>query len=151
MHLSKATFSTVIESTPLVSIDLITVNELGQILLGKRLNKPAQNYWFVPGGRVHKGETLESAFERLTMTELGKQYSLNHTQIQGAYTHLYDDHVYGDDFGTHYVALAYRLVVTQTDLSLPLQEQHGSYHWFEETDLLKSPDVHFYTKCYFQR
>jgi colanic acid biosynthesis protein WcaH len=44
------TFKTVIASTPLISIDLIVRNNQQQILLGKRLNKPAQGYWFVPGG-----------------------------------------------------------------------------------------------------
>ena len=29
----------------------------------QRTNRPAQGYWFVPGGRVQKDETLEAAFE----------------------------------------------------------------------------------------
>lgn len=48
------TFKTVIESTPLVSIDLIVLNSEGKILLGKRLKHPAQGYWFVPRGRILK-------------------------------------------------------------------------------------------------
>ena len=52
MFLSQQAFATVVESTPLISIDLIVENEQGEILLGKRTNRPARGYWFVPGGRV---------------------------------------------------------------------------------------------------
>jgi len=73
MYLDTKTFKTVIASTPLIAIDLIVVNERKEILLGKRLNQPAKNYWFVPGGRILKNETLDNAFKRLTLTELGKK------------------------------------------------------------------------------
>ncbi|WP_156484218.1 NUDIX domain-containing protein, partial [Kluyvera intermedia] len=71
MFLSQQAFATVVESTPLISIDLIVENEQGEILLGKRTNRPAQGYWFVPGGRVQKDESLADAFARLTEAELG--------------------------------------------------------------------------------
>ncbi len=67
MFLRQEDFATVVRSTPLVSLDFIVENSRGEFLLGKRTNRPAQGYWFVPGGRVQKDETLEAAFERLTM------------------------------------------------------------------------------------
>ena len=71
MFLSQEDFATVVRATPLISIDLIVENERGEFLLGQRTNRPAQGYWFVPGGRVQKDETLAQAFERLTLAELG--------------------------------------------------------------------------------
>jgi colanic acid biosynthesis protein WcaH len=61
VFLDKELFSTVIESTPLISIDLVVKNNLGQTLLGQRLNKPAKGFWFVPGGRILKDESLATA------------------------------------------------------------------------------------------
>ncbi len=52
--LPLATFKTVINSTPLISVDLVIKNNEGQILLGKRTNRPAKGFWFVPGGWVLK-------------------------------------------------------------------------------------------------
>ena len=49
IFLDKEVFSSVIENTPLVSIDLVVKNKYGQTLLGKRLIKPAKAHWFVPG------------------------------------------------------------------------------------------------------
>lgn len=55
--LDVTTFETVVASAPLISIDLLVENEQGQYLLGLRKNRPAQGYWFVPGGRVQKNES----------------------------------------------------------------------------------------------
>ena len=61
MFLDKSTFTTVIDSSPLVSIDLVVLDREGNVLLGERLNRPAQGYWFVPGGRITKNESLADA------------------------------------------------------------------------------------------
>ena len=50
MFLDDSTFATVVASTPLFAIDLAVVDENDELLLGKRLNRPAQGYWFVSGG-----------------------------------------------------------------------------------------------------
>ncbi|MDG3088249.1 GDP-mannose mannosyl hydrolase [Vibrio hannami] len=150
MFLEKETFSTVIKSTPLVSIDLVVVNENEEALLGLRLNRPAQGYWFVPGGRIQKNEKLEDAFKRLTKEELGKEYSMEQACLLGPYTHLYDDYVFGEEFGTHYVAIAYVLEVKTDELKLPLGDQHNSYRWVNKAALLQDNSVHLHTKWYFQ-
>ena len=48
MFLRQEDFATVVRSTPLVSLDFIVENSRGEFLLGKRTNRPAQGYWFVP-------------------------------------------------------------------------------------------------------
>ena len=72
--LEKSVFTTVIDSTPLVSIDLLIENTDGKILLGYRNNRPAKGYWFVPGGRIQKGESMDDAFQRLTQSEIGEVF-----------------------------------------------------------------------------
>lgn len=149
MFLDKETFSTVIESTPLVSIDLVIKNKIGQALLGQRLNRPAKGSWFVPGGRVLKDESLAAAFKRLTTEELGQAFSIKQTQLLGPFDHFYNDNVFGDTFSTHYVAIAYVLTLDTELERLPLNVQHGSYQWFNIDDLLQSDNVHQHTKNYF--
>jgi colanic acid biosynthesis protein WcaH len=62
--LSLSHFKDLIENAPLVSIDLIVRQREG-ILLGKRVNRPAQGFWFVPGGRVYKNESLAFLYRQL--------------------------------------------------------------------------------------
>ena len=143
-------FLNIIDTTPLVSIDLIIKNNEDKILLGKRLNRPAQGYWFVPGGRICKNEKISDAFSRISKTELGTALSLSETQILGAYNHIYDDNYLGrPNINTHYVVLAYQLKLLN-DLDLHTDNQHSELKWWSIHELLDSFDVHPNTKAYFQ-
>jgi colanic acid biosynthesis protein WcaH len=87
--LDKDTFKTFIDTTPLVSFDLLVRNAQGQILVGKRVNRLAQGFWFVPGGRILKNERLAEAFFRLTEAELGIQLDIKNARYLGLYEHFY--------------------------------------------------------------
>ncbi|GGW82318.1 GDP-mannose mannosyl hydrolase [Alteromonas halophila] len=148
MFLDKQTFTAVIDSTPLVSIDLVVEDERGDVLLGERANRPAKGFWFVPGGRIMKNERLTDAFERLTRDELGLSVSLAQAELIGPFEHFYSDYVFGEDVTTHYVVLGYRIKVKRANLALPT-EQHARYHWFTVSELMQSKDVHLHSKWYF--
>lgn len=148
-YLDKDTFQTVISSAPLVSIDLIVVNENNQVLLGERLNRPAQGFWFVPGGRIYKNERLEEAFMRITRDELGQEVQISQANLIGPFTHLYEDCVFTSDVSTHYVALGYRLQINSNTLAPPTDQQHCRYQWFDINTLDQQDNVHKHTKWYF--
>ena len=102
----------VIDSTPLVSIDLILQNSMGEVLLGKRTNRPALNSWFVPGGRIRKNERIAEAFKRISLKELGCELSLENAELLGGFDHIYEDNYLNQKgINTHYVVLAYRVMV----------------------------------------
>lgn len=147
--LNKDDFLNVVTLTPLVAIDLIVTSADDSILMGKRVNEPAAGYWFVPGGRIFKGETLEQAFQRITAVELGLAFNIEKAQLLGAFTHLYDTnfaHVPGID--THYVVLAYRLPLTVDLRYLPIQ-QHLDYRLISRNEDLRSvhPKCQVYFDC----
>ncbi len=146
--LELETFKTVVSSTPLVSLDIIIRNSEDRILLGFRNNRPAQGYWFVPGGRILKDETFSTAFVRLTGNELGESALFAEARFLGPYQHFYTDNFSGDDFSTHYVVLGYELIRDIDISSLP-NEQHNDYRWFTVEELLAASDVHQHTKDYF--
>jgi colanic acid biosynthesis protein WcaH len=149
MFLDKTTFTTVIDSTPLVSIDLVVENPQGQVLLGMRNNRPAKGYWFVPGGRILKGETLDTAFSRLCKEELGVTASRGNAECLGPFEHFYDDCVFGSDVSTHYVVLGYKLII-ELDLTTLPDTQHNHYRWFDKSELIESAQVHMHTKWYLE-
>ncbi|MGI2130667.1 GDP-mannose mannosyl hydrolase [Shewanella baltica] len=141
-------FKMVIKNAPLISIDLIVSNQVGQILLGKRNNRPAQGYWFVPGGRIQKDESMSDAFKRLTLSELGVEFDFNQAELIGPFEHFYKDNVSVEFFSTHYIALGYRLLVDDKLLNLPT-EQHNQYKWMSEEQLLIDSRVHKHSRWYF--
>ncbi len=147
MRLPDEEFIRVIRATPLVSIDLIVQNEAGEVLLGKRRNRPAQDYWFVPGGRIRKDEPTQDALQRIGMSEL--QTAVPAGRLLGVFDHFYDDNYFGlPEIGTHYVVLAYRIEMKKSSLFVQ-DEQHIELAWWKIDALMRSDEVHANTKLYF--
>ncbi len=146
--LDSETFKEIVATTPLISLDLIVRNLSGLVLLGLRLNRPAKGFWFVPGGRVRKDESLDEAFMRLTQEELGVSLSRADANFLGPYEHFYSDNFSGESFSTHYIVLGYELICDDLHHVLPVC-QHEQYRWFDIHDLINDQDVHQYSKNYF--
>jgi len=142
--LDDVTFKTIIDSAPLISIDILA-RKNNKVLLGKRVNKPAQGYYFSTGGRVNKNETINSAMNRIVKNELNIELKTTPNFI-GVFEHFYDDGIY-QEVSTHYVNLAYEYEVKEIS-NLPT-EQHSKYKWFTVNELLESKQVHKYVKDYF--
>ncbi len=148
MWIEPEIFTTIVQYTPLVSIDMVVRNKVGQVLLGKRTNRPAKGSWFVPGGRINKNEKMEDAFDRILIDELGESISFSNARFLGTYQHFYTDYFGGADISTHYVVLAYELSMDIAIDSLP-REQHSDYRWVGVQELRAAQNVHHHTKNYF--
>jgi colanic acid biosynthesis protein WcaH len=143
--LDNATFKTIVDSAPLISIDVLAKRN-NKILLGKRVNKPAQDYYFSIGGRIRKNETIDNAMTRIAQNELNIELQ-SKPKFIGVFEHFYNDSIY-EDVSTHYVNLAYEYEVEEVP-NLPT-EQHDEYKWFTIDELLESKQVHKHVKDYFK-
>jgi colanic acid biosynthesis protein WcaH len=147
-RLAPETFLSIVELTPLVSLDFVVRDSAGRMLHGFRRNRPAQGFWFVPGGRLGKNETRRQAFARLSLAELGTELDFARARLIGVFEHLYPDNFAGDPrFGTHYIVLAYAIEAEPAELRLP-DDQHAEYAWLDEGEMLCRDDVHDYSKAY---
>ena len=147
--LDKDTIRKVKENAPLITIELVVKNSEDKILLGQRVNKPAKNSWFVPGGRIYKDESIEQAFQRITKDEIGKAYDISNAKFKGVYQRCYDDNVFNDNVSTHCIVVGFELVIKE-ELSLGTI-QHDKYKWFTQEELLNNKDVYTYVKDYFKK
>jgi len=146
--LSRNRFIEVVRDTPLISIDLVVLFQ-GKALLGQRCNEPAKGYWFVPGGRIVKNERINQAFGRLSQQELGAELSVFDADFLGVYEHLYDTNFSeSGGFGTHYVVLAYTIVLDKMLTELPTH-QHSDYRWVDVEEINDEDSIHDNTKAYF--
>jgi len=146
--LAANTFKTIIENMPVFAMDLVVINEYNELLLGKRLNPPAKDYWFVPGGRVFKNESLVNAFKRVSANELGSQYELSQATLLGVFEHFYDDSVFDSAISTHYINATHFLKVNSDDLNLPINEQHQCYRWLKMSTIEPDTSIHPYSKVF---
>ena len=142
-------FATLVALGPLVSIDLV-VQQGSRYLFGYRKNRPAQNFWFVPGGRILKNESIQVALKRLTQTELGigPEQLTAEPRFKGVYEHFYKDAFCGPNHSTHYVVLAYQLQVKENQVVLD-SSQHGDICWLTAAQIQNNPDIHEHSRAYF--
>ena len=152
--LSDDTFLGVVAATPLVSVDLVVLRHASEILLGQRTNRPAQGFWFVPGGRIRKNETIQSALTRVAQQELGLSILAlpQAPRLMGAFDHFYADCFAGSEqqmgISTHYVALGHLLPVP-AHFALPsVDKQHAELRWWSLDQALNCASVHPLTKLY---
>jgi colanic acid biosynthesis protein WcaH len=147
----RAAFRTLVRWAPIVSIDLIFLNRAGEVLLGYRSNRPAKDKWFVPGGRVFKGERIPDAMVRIARQETGIEIRPAAAAFVGVYEHFYRNSVFGRsrNLPTHYVVLAFEIRV-RGDAEPCADSQHRRLAWFSRRDVLRSGAVHGNTKAYFR-
>jgi colanic acid biosynthesis protein WcaH len=150
VKLDKQDFLIVVRNSPLVAIDLIVKDERGRVLLGLRKNKPAQGYWFVPGGRIYKDERIAQALTRIGQEELGAALDIQSVAFLGVYEHLYEDNVASiPGISTHYIISACQVQRIFKLEDLPAA-QHADWRFWEMAELMASESVHPNTKAYFE-
>ena len=54
-------YKEIIKVLPILCVDIVIKNNRGEYLLVKRAHEPLKGRWWVVGGRVHKGESIEQA------------------------------------------------------------------------------------------
>ena len=136
----------IIKMTTLTSVDLAIINN-NKILLGLRINEPAKGYLFTPGCRTFKYEKLDDAIMRVAKTELNLDIESSRAKHIGVYDHIYTNNFKDNKFGTHYVNIAYRVDLLDSELELiKPDEQHEKFEWYELEKAVDDVKVHPYVK-----
>ena len=144
--LDAATFKTVVESTPLVSIDLCLVCE-DQLLMGLRQNEPLKGQWFIPGGRLFKNERWQDGLARIAKTELGLTVNIDNFELMGVWDHFYGNSAINESVSTHYVNLPH-VCYLESWPELALDAQHEAVRWFDIPSLIKDKGHQVYMREY---
>ena len=119
------TYRYVAERVPLLCVDGI-IGYKGRFLLLKRQIPPFQGRWWVPGGRVRKGERLADAFKRIMRAEIG--VDLRDFSIAG----IYEVHHLSPDTkipgGRHVVSVVFEASL-RAGAIITLDKQHSAWKW----------------------
>ena len=122
------TYKTIVDTVPILCVDAIISNSIGEYLLIKRAVEPLKGKWWVPGGRVYKCETLAEAIKRKVREELGIEI-----RILGAGGY-YEDHFHKDPLnaagGLHTLAIVF--YAKPLSLDVKLDNQSSEWGFFKE-------------------
>ncbi len=149
--LSGSSFLALVGTAPLVAMDLVIVRGGTDILLGRRRNRPAQGWWFVPGGRIRKNETMQATLARVAHDELGLALAdlLAPPVHLGAFEHFYDDCFAGDvGVSTHYVVMGNLLELPADAVLAAADDQHIDLRWWPLNEAAQADKVHRFTRDY---
>lgn len=116
-------YKQIVEVMPILCVDLVIVHE-GKYLLVKRKNQPAKGLWWVPGGRVWKGETIEKAAHRKAKEEIGVPVRI--IASLGYYELLWDKSAFGKK-GT--ATLSIVVLASPLSLNFRIDGQSSTWKW----------------------
>tara|TARA_B100000686_G_C16795142_1_gene981709 strand:- start:1261 stop:1683 length:423 start_codon:yes stop_codon:yes gene_type:complete len=123
----KDLYRSFVDVMPILCVDCIIINELGQYLLVKRMNEPLKGEWWIPGGRVCKGETLEDAVHRKIGEELG--ICLKNLNALGYYEDQFNKNPLNVE-SLHTLGIVF--TAEPENLEIKLDGQSGGWKFFEK-------------------
>jgi colanic acid biosynthesis protein WcaH len=130
-------YNTILHLIPIACVDICIMNNSG-VLLVKRNTEPAKGQWWVPGGRVYKGEMLKECALRKAKEEVGLECMV------GPIVHT-DETVFETgpfNIPVHSINVAFLLVPKTIDVKL--DKYSLDYKWVNSID----SDFHPYVqKC----
>jgi len=102
-------YARIMEVIPILCVDVAVRNAKGEYLLVRRANEPLKGQWWVIGGRVLKGETLEQAAVRKIREEVGLDVG-SVTSI-GYYEDAFETNRFGSPTPLHSVSAVFLATV----------------------------------------
>lgn len=116
-------YNEIITNIPISCVDIALVNE-DSIMLVERLDAPAKGQWWLPGGRVLKGEMMKDAAIRKAKQEVGVSCWCGPI-IHTAETIFLDG---PEGIAVHSINSCFLLVPKSGEI-IKLDSHHGKYRW----------------------
>lgn len=116
-------YNLIISNIPIVCVDICIVKE-NKILLVKRKDAPAKGEYWIPGGRLFKGESLEECALRKAYEEVGLRCKIIKKM-------LVESTVFNDgpnEIPVHSVNIAFQLKPEEDKVCL--DSHSDDYYWF---------------------
>lgn len=133
----QSLYNQILEHIPIACVDIAVVFN-GKVLLVKRKDAPASGQWWLPGGRVHKGEKMKATALRKAREEVGIDCHIGPI-IHTAET-IFPDGPCG--IQVHSINSCFLLFPTETTtgIQVRLDDHHAEWRWINAIPL----DLHPY-------
>lgn len=141
--IAKETFQNILRLLPILTVDVLPFNQdFSEVLLFKRVNRPAKNEYFSPGGRLLKNEEVLEGARRQCKRELGLEIEKEDLLPGGVIDEIWEESAF-EGVNYHSVNIFFGYVLSAAQFScLTLDEQHEEYKWFSVSD----PSIHPWVK-----
>jgi len=94
MFIPEELYRQIVENAVISTVDLLFLNSKNQLFLCYRNNEPLKDIYYIPGGRINKGEPMIQAACRKAKDEVGLDIDPTKLQFLGVYDDLLDNSTY---------------------------------------------------------
>ena len=123
-------YTRIINVLPILCVDVVIQNPRDEYLLVKRASEPLKDQWWVVGGRVHKGETMEQAAIRKVKEEVS--LDIKNLRLIGYYEEIFRENSFNLKSGLHTISIVFSTVV---DESQQVKLDYQSTDWKYSNEL----------------
>ena len=132
MLLSDELYKTIIDNAINLCTDVLLYHK-DKMLLVRRTQEPCKGMYWPVGGRIHKGETADTAARRIIKKELGIEYSGVLNPI-GFYEDQYTANSFMTDTHYHTLSVVYKGYIDDIS-NIVLDETADDFQLFEKKPL----------------
>tara|TARA_B100000925_G_scaffold291643_1_gene280522 strand:+ start:2998 stop:3447 length:450 start_codon:yes stop_codon:yes gene_type:complete len=129
MILDKDLYKKVMENMPVVCVDAVIMNELGEYLLVKRKNEPLKNKFWMVGGRLHKNELTNDAIKRKIKEEAGIENGV--IKYLGHFEEFFEKTEQKINGKFHSISFVY-FVFVDSKSNIKIDKQSSEYKWVKK-------------------
>jgi ADP-ribose pyrophosphatase YjhB (NUDIX family) len=116
-YIPSTLYDQIKQCMPIVSVEALIVMDYSLLFL-RRNNQPVKGEWWFPGGRIHKGESLEQTLYRKIKEETGLEIS--ESKLINVYSRVFPER--------HDITIVY-LCKCKED-KIKLNNEHSKYAFF---------------------
>ncbi len=128
MIIDENDYIKIMETMPVVCVDGLIVNNKKEFLLVKRNNEPLKGQYWLPGGRLHKNETLENSIKRKIYEELRCEVKI--IKSLGYFEEFFGETKQNVNSGFHAISIVFLLKLLSSDILL--DNQSDDWKWFSK-------------------
>lgn len=133
-------YKKILENIPICCVDLIIKGKKG-VLLVLRADEPLKNFWWIPGGRIYKGEKIENAVIRKAYEETGLKVKIE--KNMGTYeTILGKDCFKNLKIGIHTINITFLVKPISEESEVKLDNTSLKFKWIDKIE----ENLHSYLK-----
>lgn len=139
MYIEPSIYRVIMEHSIIDAVDVIFINNDGQMLLWLRNNEPLQGVYYIPGGRRYKNERITDSASRKMKEELWLYIDTERLIFLWVYDDIFENSIF-EGIGSHYSTVTYVYHLTKKEeASIWVKDnQHADIKFFD----IENPSLH---------
>ena len=126
-HIEDSEYINIFKNVPIVCVDILIQDLSEKFILVKRNNEPLKDEYWVPGGRVFKGEKVIEACSRKSLEELGLEVDPSEWSFVGYYEADFVKNAFEADTHYHVICLTFICNRLMDSSKINLDSQSSDY------------------------